>query len=58
MGGGHRKECQECGWRGPAAKLDETDDATTGKTQIFCPECGGKDIEDLSPDEKEQTSES
>lgn len=55
--GEHQKECLDCGLRGPAAELDETDDATTGKTQIFCPDCGGKEIEDLNPDEKEQTTE-
>lgn len=56
--GEHQKECLECGWRGPAAELDETDQASIGKTQIFCPDCGGQDIEDLSSDEKKQTSES
>jgi DNA-directed RNA polymerase subunit RPC12/RpoP len=52
--GEHHKECQECGWRGSAAELDETNDASTGKTQIFCPACGGKDFGDLNPDEKGQ----
>ena len=56
--GEHQKECQECGWRGSAAELDETNDASTGKTQIFCPDCGGKDFEDLNPGEQEQTPES
>jgi predicted RNA-binding Zn-ribbon protein involved in translation (DUF1610 family) len=53
----HRKECQDCGWRGPAAELDETDDASIGKTQIFCPDCGGVVIEDLNSDEKEEAPE-
>jgi hypothetical protein len=52
--GEHQKECLECGWRGPAADLDETDQASIGKAQIFCPDCGGQDIGDLNPDEKEQ----
>lgn len=56
--GEHQKECRECGWRGSAAELDETNDGSTGQTQIFCPDCGGKDFEDLHPDEKEQSSES
>ena len=56
--GEHQKECLECGWRGLAAELDETDQATIGETQIFCPDCGGQDFEDLNPDEKQQTSES
>jgi hypothetical protein len=56
--GEQHKECQSCGWRGPAAELDETKDASTGKTHIFCPDCGGVDIEDLNPDEKGETSES
>jgi predicted RNA-binding Zn-ribbon protein involved in translation (DUF1610 family) len=55
--GEQQKECLECGWRGSAAELDETSDASTGKTHIFCPACGGIAIEDLKPDEKEQTSE-
>ncbi|MGD9044627.1 MAG: hypothetical protein PVG06_12985 [Desulfobacterales bacterium] len=50
--GEHQKECRECGWRGAAAELDETDQASSGKTQIFCPDCGGQNIEDLTPDEK------
>jgi len=54
----HRKECQECGWRGPAAELDETNNVSSGKTQIFCPDCGGKEIEDLNPDEKEEAPQS
>jgi len=54
----HRKECQDCGWRGPTAELDKTDDASIGKTQIFCPDCGGMVIEDLNSDEKEEASES
>ena len=53
--GEHHKECQECGWQGPAAELDETNDASTGKTQIFCLDCGGEDFDDLNPDEKGQT---
>ncbi len=46
------KECQECGWRGKAAELDETTDEPTGKTHAFCPNCGGTDIADLSADQK------
>ena len=53
-----QKECQECGWRGLAAELDATSDDSSGQTHIFCPDCGGKDFEDLNPDEKEETSES
>lgn len=56
--GEQQKECRECGWRGSAAELDEASDASTGKTHIFCPACGGVAIEDLKPDEKEQASES
>ena len=55
--GEHQKECQECGWRGRTADLDETNDPSTGETQIFCPNCGGKEFEDLNPDEKEQAPE-
>ena len=55
--GAQQKECLECGWRGSAAELDETIDASTGKAHIFCPACGGVAIEDLKPDEKEQSSE-
>jgi len=51
-----QKECRECGWRGPAAELDETRNASTGKTHIFCPDCGGVAIEDFKPDEKEHGS--
>ena len=47
----HQKECQECGWRGAAAELDETNGGAGGQTQIFCPDCGGSDIQDLNPDE-------
>ena len=56
--GAQQKECLDCGWRGPAADLDETNDVSTGDTHIFCPDCGGMDIEDLNPDEKAATSES
>ena len=56
--GEHHKECQECGWRGPDAELDETKDAATGKTQIFCPDCGGIDIKDLNPDENGEITKS
>ena len=55
--GEHQKECRECGWRGPTAELDETNNASTGKTQIFCPDCGGVVIEDLNSDEKEEAPE-
>lgn len=47
----HQKECQECGWRGPAAELEAAGDDAGGQTQIFCPDCGGVDIKDLNPDE-------
>ena len=56
--GKHHTECQECGWRGSAAELDETNDASSGKTQIFCPDCGGEDFDDLNPDEKGRAPES
>ncbi|MGD2187006.1 MAG: hypothetical protein PVI71_12795 [Desulfobacterales bacterium] len=56
--GKQHKECQECGWRGPAAELDEANDESTGKTFIFCPDCGGVDIQDLNPDENQQAPES
>lgn len=56
--GEQKKECQDCGWRGPADQLDETKDTSTGDTHIFCPDCGGTAIEDLNPDEKAGTSES
>jgi predicted RNA-binding Zn-ribbon protein involved in translation (DUF1610 family) len=56
--GEQHKECQECGWRGPAAELDEANDESTGKTFIFCPDCGGVDIQDLNPDENQQAPES
>ena len=46
-----QKECQECGWRGMAAELDETGDDSSGQAQIFCPDCGGVDIQDLKPEE-------
>ena len=45
------KECQDCGWRGMAAELDETDDDPGGRMHVFCPDCGGMDIDDLNPDE-------
>ena len=47
----HHKECQECGWSGPAAELDETSEDSSGETQIFCPDCGGVDIQDLKPEQ-------
>jgi predicted RNA-binding Zn-ribbon protein involved in translation (DUF1610 family) len=56
--GAQQKECLDCGWRGPVDDLDETNDASTGDTHIFCPDCGGIDIENLNPDEKAETSES
>ncbi|MGD2038636.1 MAG: hypothetical protein PVH28_12165 [Desulfobacterales bacterium] len=46
-----QKECQDCGWRGADAELDSASDDASGETQIFCPDCGGMDIKDLSPDE-------
>jgi hypothetical protein len=54
----HQKECRDCGWRGKAAELDESEGGSDGKKHIFCPDCGGVDIEDLNPDEKGETSES
>jgi len=48
-----RTECQECGWRGTAAELDETDVPSGGQTHIFCPDCGAANIKDLNPDAKE-----
>lgn len=56
--GAQQKECLDCGWRGPADELDTTNDASIGDTHIFCPDCGGKDIGDLNPDETGETSES
>ncbi len=56
--GEQHKECQECGWRGPASELDETDHPSSGQTHIFCPDCGGVNIKDLNPDEKGEASES
>ena len=47
----YQKECQECGWRGQAAELDETNGDTGDQVQAFCPDCGGTDIRDLNPDE-------
>ena len=47
----HQKECQECGWRGLANELDSTHGDFGGQPQIFCPDCGGRDIKDLNPDE-------
>ena len=52
----HQKECQDCGWRGTAAELDETEEAAGGKTHIFCPDCGGEDIKDWNPDEEGETT--
>ena len=52
-----QKECLDCGWRGPAEELDETNDASGGDSHIFCPDCGGTDIGDLNPDEKEENSD-
>ncbi len=49
--GEYQKECQECGWRGLDAELDETNDESSGHAQNFCPDCGGIDIQDLNPDE-------
>ena len=49
--GEYQKECQECGWRGLTAELDETNDDASGQTQIFCPDCGSIDIQDLNPAE-------
>ena len=52
------KECQECGWRGPASELDETDDPSGGGTHIFCPDCGGVNIKDLDADKNGVASDS
>ena len=54
----HEKECQDCGWRGTAAELEETMDDSTGKTHIFCPDCGGTRIEDLNSEKTDETTES
>ncbi len=56
--GEHQKECQDCGWRGMPAELDESSDAASGTRHIFCPDCGGVDIKDLNPDVKEEAPES
>jgi hypothetical protein len=53
-----QKECLDCGWRGRADELDESREESGGKKHIFCPDCGGVDIEDLSPDEMDETPES
>ena len=53
-----RKECLECGWRGPAAELDEEGDPSSGQTHIFCPNCGGVKIRDLNADEEGAASQS
>lgn len=53
----NQKECQDCGWRGMAAELDETDDGSSSQTHIFCPDCGGVDIKDLNPDENKAAHE-
>ena len=49
--GEHQKECQDCGWRGQADELDATGNDASGRTQIFCPDCGGADIQDLKPEQ-------
>ena len=54
----NQKECQDCGWRGTAAELDQTADESGKQTHIFCPDCGGTDIKGLVPDEKEADPES
>ena len=51
--GEDQKECRECGWRGLAAELDETSNPSTGEIQIFCPDCGGEDFENLNPDQQQ-----
>lgn len=53
-----QKECQECGWRGAAEELDETDDPDIGRRQIYCPDCGGMNIKDLDRDNKADPPES
>ena len=53
-----QKECQECGWRGTVAELEMTDDASSGRTHLFCPDCGGVSIKDLNPDTNGEASES
>ena len=47
----NQKECLECGWRGLVAELDETSEDSSSETQIFCPDCGGVDIQDLKPEQ-------
>jgi hypothetical protein len=54
----NHKECQDCGWRGRAAELDQTDDGSGSQAHIFCPDCGGMDIKDLNPDQKKAAPES
>jgi len=54
----NHKECQDCGWRGMARELDQTDDGSGSQTHVFCPDCGGTDIKDWKPDEKEAIPES
>ena len=54
----NQKECLECGWRGLVAELDETSEDSSGETQIFCPDCGGVDIQDLKPEQSKRPPES
>ena len=54
----NQKECQDCGWRGLAAELDQTADESGSQTHIFCPDCGSTDINNLNPDENEVAPES
>jgi hypothetical protein len=46
----NHKECQDCGWRGIAGELDQTDKGSDEELHTFCPECGGLDIKDFSPE--------
>lgn len=48
--GGPEKECLDCGWQGLTADLDEHPDADGDRKVVFCPECGGTNIADISSD--------
>ncbi len=54
----NHKECQDCGWRGMNEELDRTDEGADHQTHIFCPDCGGTDIIDLSSNGKKASPES
>ena len=52
------KECQDCGWRGIDEELDRAEDGPDNNTRIFCPDCGGTDIIDLKPNDRQTDSDS